>query len=179
MQANDVNQALKRVSSDEIKRNYTQITGEEAAARLFAGEEVFSVYRLMSWKIIDGKLCVKHLNFDHDKTYDTSKLYFNAFLDENIDWYVAPPFDARKEMLARPGEWVAKFTKDGVTSYIGFDRNNMGAVGSFSLEKCASYNPDSSVLMADADDINRAIPLDDADLAKLAALKADEKGVEA
>ena len=174
MQANDVNQALKRVSSDEIKRNYTQITGEEAAARLFAGEEVFSVYRLMSWKIIDGKLCVKHLNFDHDKTYDTSKLYFNAFLDENTDWYVAPPFDARKEMLARPGEWVAKyFNEDARTwDYLGFDRNEMIAIGGNDATSSVEY----TVLCETpgAEEINAAIPLDDADLAKLAVLKAGE-----
>lgn len=173
MQPNDVNRAVKRVSSDEIKRNYTQITGEEAAARLFAGEEVFSVYRLMSWKIIDGKLCVKHLNFDHDKTYDTSKLYFNAFLDENTDWYVAPPFDARKEMLARPGEWVAKYESTYGWSYIGFDRKNMVAVESVLIKRDPVYNTELSVFAADADDIDRAIPLDDADLAKLASLSKE------
>jgi len=167
---------LKRVSSDEIKRNYKQITGEEAAARLFTGEEVFSAYRLMSWKIIDGKLCVKHLNFDHDKTYDTSKLYFNAFLDENIDWYVEPPFDARKEMLARPGEWVAKYLVSDGARYVGFDTNEMIAVQSARLSEDVAWAKTGA---ANGENIDRAIPLDDADLAKLAALKADEKGVNA
>ncbi|MBU5379940.1 hypothetical protein, partial [Pantoea septica] len=151
--------------------------GEEAAARLFAGEEVFSVYRLMSWKIIDGKLCVKHLNFDHDKTYDTSKLYFNAFLDENTDWYVAPPFDARKEMLARPGEWVAKFKTMSGWAFIGFDLPEMVAVYSENIGDAVDIN--GPAIVPAAREINEAIPLDDADLAKLAALKADEKGVEA
>lgn len=162
---------LKRVSSDEIKRNYTQITGEEAAARLFAGEEVFSVYRLMSWKIIDGKLCVKHLNFDHDKTYDTSKLYFNAFLDENTDWYVAPPFDARKEMLARPGEWVAKFKTMSGWAYIGFDLPEMVAVYSENIGDAVDIN--GPAIVPAAREINEAIPLDDADLAKLASLSKE------
>lgn len=179
MQANDGNQALKRVSSDEIKRNYTQITGREALERLFATEEVFSAGRLMSWKIIDGTLHVRTCGIHSSGNYVKSKLNLNAFLNSR-DWYVAPPFDARKEMLARPGEWVAKYSfENGLTLYIGFDHDHMVCVESVLLEKTVAYDPLSSVFITDIEKINEAIPLDDADLAKLAALKTNEKGVEA
>lgn len=172
MQANNVNQALQRVSSDEIKRNYTQITGREALERLLAGETVYSAEWAESWRLVDG--AVSYRDCESDDNWEPSNIELRAFLDtEDGDWYVAPPFDARKEMLARPGEWVAKYTEDGLTRYVGFDRNNMGAVESISLEKCASYNPDSSVFIMYADDIDRAIPLDDADLAKLASLSKE------
>lgn len=177
MQANNVNHAVKRVSSDEIKRNYTQITGEEAVLRLFATEEVFSADRLMSWKIIDGTLHVRTCDIHSSGNYVKSKLNLNAFLSSR-DWYVAPPFDARKEMLARPGEWVAKYqTMNGDYTYLGFDKAHMAVNARKSLDvPVSSAGP---VVFLAEETINEAIPLDDADLAKLAAMKANEKGVEA
>lgn len=166
MQANNVNHAVKRVSSDEIKRNYTQITGEEAVMRLFAGERVFDGDG-WSWQITDGKL--RFVN--ESQTPKPSSILFNVFLEPENDWYIAPPFDARKEMLARPGEWVAKYTEDGVTRYVGFDAYEMIAVKSETLWKEVDW---AETFAVSGDHIDQAIPLDDADLAKLAALKADE-----
>lgn len=166
---------LKRVSSDEIKRNYTQITGREALERLLAGEEVFATTS-ESWKIIDGVLMVRDCAVS--LKFDQSALDLYEFLDpKDTDWYVAPPFDARKEMLARPGEWVAKYGRFYGWAYIGFDHAEMVVVGSMEIGQ--SVNHTDAELAVMADDIDRAIPLDDADLAKLAALKADEKGVNA
>lgn len=175
MQANDVNQALKRVSSDEIKRNYTQITGREALERLLAGDEIFSTGG-WAWKVIGNKALAR--KYAQTDTYIDCKLQVSPFLDpKDNDWYVAPPFDARKEMLARPGEWVAKYGRIDGWAYIGFDRDEMVVVGSTDIGQ--SVNLTDAELTAMADQINEAIPLDDADLAKLAALKANEKGVEA
>ncbi len=176
MQPNDVNHAVKRVSSDEIKRNYTQITGEEAVMRLFAKEEVFGASRGMSWKIVDGMLCRRTYLNGVAEECEESAMLFNAFL-KSTDWYIAPPFDARKEMLARPGEWVAKFKTMTGWAFIGFDLPEMVAVYSENIGDAVDIN--GPAIVPAAREINTAIPLDDADLAKLAALKADEKGVEA
>lgn len=171
MQANDVNQALKRVSSDEIKRNYTQITGREALERLLAGDEIFSTGG-WAWKVIGNKALAR--KYAQTDTYIDCKLQVSPFLDpKDSDWYVAPPFDARKEMLARPGEWVAKYETTYGWPYIGFDRKNMVAVESVLIKRDPVYNTALSVFAADADDIDRAIPLDDADLAKIASLSKE------
>lgn len=166
---------IKRVSSEEIKRNYTQITGREALERLLAGEEVFAGTS-ESWKIIDEVLVAR--DCDTSLTFDRADFAVNSFLDpEDVDWYVAPPFDARKEMLARPGEWVAKCQRFLSWAYIGFDRDEMVVVGSVEIGQSANHTDAELAIVAD--EIDRAIPLDDADLAKLAALKAIEKGVNA
>lgn len=175
MQANNVNQALKRVGSDEIKRNYTQITGREALERLLAGEEVFSLGG-WAWKAINNAILARE--YEYANSYESCEIEVDAFLDpEDNDWYVAPPFDARKEMLARPGEWVAKYERTDGWLYFGLDLNEMVVVGSFSINDAVEFNDTNEVPSARS--INEAIPLDDADLAKLAAMKANEKGVEA
>ena len=117
MQPNDVNHAIKRVSSDEIKRNYTQITGREALERLLAGETVYDSDSEDEWKIIDGLLFERE--YSSDGYFVRSNVNVNAFLNSgDTEWYVAPPFDARKEMLARPGEWSTKYLDDcGFTRY--------------------------------------------------------------
>lgn len=159
----------KRVSSEEIKWNYTQITGREALERLLAGEEVFATTS-ESWKIIDGVLMVREC--DISSTFDRSSLAMCEFLDpEDNDWYVAPPFDARKEMLARPGEWVAKYERFYGWAYIGFDHAEMVVVGSGEIGR--NVNHIDAELAVMADDLDRAIPLDDADLAKLASLSKE------
>lgn len=157
---------IKRVSSEEIKRNYTQITGEEAVMRLFAGERVFDGDG-WSWQITDGKL--RFVN--ESQTPKPSSILFNVFLEPENDWYVAPPFDARKEMLARPCEWVAKYFNEYEQSwyYVGFDHNDMIAIGKEDIKSEVSYALFCE--SPEAEEIDRAIPLDDADLAKLAAYK--------
>lgn len=163
---------LKRVSSDEIKRNYTQITGREALERLLAGETVYSAEWAESWRLVEG--AVSYRDCESDDNWEPSNIELRAFLDiEDGDWYVAPPFDARKEMLARPGEWVAKYEKFGDWHYVGFDANSMVALESKNLESGAVFSSSSEVLLATADEINAAIPLDDADLAKLASLSKE------
>lgn len=166
---------IKRVSSEEIKRNFTQITGREALERLLAGEEVFAGTS-ESWKIIDEVLVAR--DCDTSLAFDRADFAVNSFLDpEDVDWYVAPPFDARKEMLARPDEWVAKYERADGWLYFGLDLNEMVVVGSFNISDAVEFNDINEVPSARS--INEAIPLDDADLAKLAALKAIEKGVNA
>lgn len=169
MQANDVNQALKRVSSDEIKRNYTQITGREALERLLAVETVYSIDEIQ-WRIIDDEL----MYLPKTRSYDTCELRVNDFLNpRDKNWYVAPPFDARKEMLARPGEWVAKYFSEYEQTwyYLGFDRNEMIAIGNEDIKSEVSYALFCE--SPEAEEIDRAIPLDDADLAKLASLSKE------
>lgn len=158
---------IKRVSSEEIKRNYTQITGEEAVMRLFAGERVFDGDG-WSWQITDGKL--RFVN--ESQTPKPSSILFNVFLEPENDWYVAPPFDARKEMLARPGEWVAKYERTAGWLYFGLDLNEMVVVGSFNINDAVEFNDINEVPSARS--INEAIPLDDADLAKLASLSKED-----
>lgn len=167
MQANDVKYAIKRVSSDEIKRNYTQITGEEAVMKLFTGERVFDGDG-WSWQITDGKL--RFVNGTKSAPAPSSIL-LNVFLEPENDWYVAPPFDARKEMLARPGEWVAKYEKYGNWRYVGFDNAEMAAVYSENIYGFVALSISEG--LPSADSINAAIPLDDADLAKLASLSKE------
>lgn len=163
---------LQRISSDEIKRNYTQITGREALERLLAGETVYSAEWAESWRLVDG--AVSYRDCESDDNWEPSNIELRAFLDtEDGDWYVAPPFDARKEMLARPGEWVAEyFNEDARTwDYLGFDRNEMIAIGKNDVASSVEY----TVLCETpgAEEINAAIPLDDADLAKLASLSKE------
>jgi len=181
MQANNVNQAHKRLSSDEIKRNYTQITGREALERLLAGEEVFSAKWADSWKIFKNELRTRECDTDGD--FEPCTFDVNTILDpEDDDWYVAPPFDARKEMIARPGEWVAKFFDDDdrTWNFIGFSSKKMHAATTNDLRnKLEEVTGRNEVDVPVDEDLDNAIPLDDADLAKLAALKADEKGVNA
>lgn len=158
---------IKHVSSEEIKRNYTQITGREALERLLAGEEVFSSASPAAWVIIDGNVlwrdCARY------ELFEPSSIGLRAFLDtEDDDWYVAPPFDARKEMLARPGEWVAKYERTAGWLYFGLDLNEMVVVGSFGINDAVEFNATDEVPSAPS--ISKAIPLDDADLAKLAAV---------
>ena len=164
---------LKRVSSDEIKRNYTQITGREALERLLAGDEIFSTGG-WAWKVIGNKALAR--KYAQTDTYIDCKLQVSPFLDpKDSDWYVAPPFDARKEMLARPGEWVAKFfdEDDGEWHYVGFDVNSMSAVESKYLKNDVDYIFGKLVHKATTSEIDEAIPLDDADLAKLASLSKE------
>lgn len=164
---------IKRVSSDEIKRNYTQITGREALGRLLAGETVYFSSGT-TWKIEEFELRGTH---NDGRTFTVTE-DLSSFLDPTeTNWYVAPPFDARKEMLARPGEWVAKCQRFFSWAYIGFDRDEMVVVGSVEIGQSVNHTDAELAIMAD--EIDRAIPLDAADLAKLAALKADEKGVNA
>lgn len=176
---------IKRVSSEEIKQNYTQITGREALERLLAGEEIFSVCGY-AWKISGNVVLARDYVIPVEHHGDTSSteisaLQVSAFLDpEDNDWYVAPPFDARKEMLARPGEWVAKYSNvsDGAWQYVGFDRHEMIAVESDDLKTLVSFEKTYETPATSCFD--RAIPLDDADLAKLPAVKSTtEKGVNA
>lgn len=167
---------LKRVSSDEIRRNYMQITGREALERLLAGEEVFGAEFAESRRLVDGVISYRYC--ESVDNWKPSGIELRAFFDpEDDDWYVAPPFDARKEMLARPGEWVAKYTSLGGVVYIGLDIKKMIAIGSFSIENTTELSLTSFPVLASS--IDEAIPLDYADLAKLVAMKADEKGVNA
>lgn len=161
---------LKRVSSDEIKRNYTQITGREALERLLAGEEVFSAKWADSWKIFENELRTRECDTDGD--FEPCTFDVNTILDpEDDDWYVAPPFDARKEMLARPGEWVAKYEKFGNWRYVGFDLAEMAAVYSEDIYDVVALGISEGLPAASS--INAAIPLDGADLAKLASLSKE------
>lgn len=163
---------LKRVSSDEIKRNYTQITGREALERLLAGEEVFGAKFAASRRLVDGVISYRYC--ESVDNWKPSGIELRAFLDpEDDDWYVAPPFDARKEMLARPGEWVAKYSNvsDGGWQYVGFDRHEMIAVESDDLKTLVSFEKTYETPATSCFD--RAIPLDDADLAKLASLSKE------
>lgn len=161
---------IKRVSSEEIKQNYTQITGREALERLLAGEEVFSADSEESWKIFENELRARDCESSDNWVSAGIELrvFFNA---EDDDWYVAPPFDARKEMLARPGEWVAKYFSEHEQSwyYVGFDHNDMITIGKEDIKSEVSYALFCE--SPEAEEIDRAIPLDDADLAKLAAYK--------
>lgn len=169
MQANDVNHAVKRVSSEEIKRNYTQITGREALERLLAGDEIFSTGG-WAWKVIGNKALAR--KYTQTDTYIDCKLQVSPFLDpKDKDWYVAPPFDARKEMLARPCEWVAKYERTDGWLYFGLDLNEMVVVGSFNISDVVEFNDINEVPSASS--ISKAIPLDDADLAKLASLSKE------
>lgn len=165
---------IKRVSSEEIKQNYTQITGREALERLLAGEEVFSGEFVESWRLVEG--VVSYRDCESDDNWVSSDIELRVFLNpEDDDWYVAPPFDARKEMLARPGEWVAKYFDEGDQTwyYIGFDRNEMIAIGSENIKTEVSY--DRVYQTPESDEINEAIPLDAADLAKLASLSKEDE----
>lgn len=160
----------KRVTSEEIKRNYTQITGREALERLLAGEEVFAGTS-ESWKIIDEVLVAR--DCDTSLAFDRADFAVNSFLDpEDVDWYVAPPFDARKEMLARPGEWVAKYETTSGWAYIGFDHAEMVVVGALDIGKNV-YFTDAEVCPT-ATEIDVAIPLDMQDIGKIAWGEAKE-----
>lgn len=170
---------IKRVSSEEIKRNYTQITGREALERLLAGDEVFSGEFVESWRLVEGG--VSYRDCESDNNWVSSDIELRVFLNpKDNDWYVAPPFDARKEMLARPGEWVAKyFDEDDHRSwnYIGFSSKKMHAATTNDLRiKFEEVIDKNEIDVPFGEDLDNAIPLDDADLAKLASL---EKGVNA
>ncbi|OIN67410.1 hypothetical protein BLD48_05850 [Exiguobacterium sp. KRL4] len=183
MQTNGVKQSIervriedsKRVSSEEIKRNYTQITGREALERLLAGEEIYAADSAESWKLIDGVLSYRDCDIDNE--FARASLSLNAILDpEDDDWYVAPPFEARKEMLARPGEWVAKYETTAGWAYIGFDHAEMVVVGALDIGKNV-YFTDAEVC-PQSFEIDAAIPLDMQDIGKIAWGEAKE-GVEA
>lgn len=176
MQANNVNHAVKRVSSDEIKRNYTQITGREALDRLLAGEVVYSEEWAESWRLVDG--AVSFRDCESDDNWEPSDIELRAFLDsEDNDWYVEPPFDARKEMLARPGEWVAKYfdEDDRSWNYIGFSSKKMHAATTNDLRiKFEEVIGRNEIDVPVDKELDEAIPLDDADLAKLASLSKED-----
>lgn len=155
----------------DVEKEYIKITGREALGRLLEGEEVYSVRGKEAFKIIDDKLRIR--DYFHEEPFEESSLELNTFLDPgDVDWYVAPPFDARKELFERPNEWVAKYyvESDHDYYYLGFDTSEMATVYSRCLEPTVNMwgiNSDS----AGAEMLDNAIPLSEEDLKVLSAFK--------
>lgn len=153
----------------DIAKEYVQVNGREALDRLLEGEAVYSVESCLVLKVIDDVLCDR--DYSIRDNFTESSIGLSAFLDPNYnDWYIKPPFDARKELLERPGEWVAKYTTFGKWYYIGFDLDEMVAIQTDNMKNEVDYN-DDNVDLVHSYGIKNAVALDKEDLKFLADYK--------
>ena len=157
----------------DVAKEYVQVTGREALDHLLEGEAVYSVESCLVLKVIDGVLCCR--DYSIRDNFTESSIGLSAFLDPNYnDWYIKPPFDARKELLERPNEWVAKYFAESEQTYyyLGFDSNEMCAVFNHNLEPevtVRNINAD----IAEGQMLDQAVPLSKNDIKVLSTMKVD------
>lgn len=149
-----------------IKDNQEKISGLTAIDHMVKGKLTYSPGGVMR-RINDNKL-----EFSYDGIlWKESRMLLAEFLSPNNEWYAEPPFDPRKEMLTRPGEWVAKYFCEATERwhYIGLDTKEMAAVIDTNIESEVSY--DAEGWLAESYDIDRTVALDKEDLKRLEDFK--------
>lgn len=135
---------------------YDQISGLEALKMILNGEEVFNTE--------DGEKMLKYylkndlIVYDRDKQKAIGSLVTVNRLLMSSDWYIKKPFDVRKEMLARPNEWVGAYSV-GYTWYkVGLCSVRMGLV-------ITTYNSSQTPAATDISpyihSLNHCIPIED------------------
>lgn len=137
---------------------YNKIKGKTVLGKLHAGEFVF-----------DSKGLKYFLNKENGfKLFVTNGIdveecdrKFNELLEKN--WFTQKPFDARKEMIKKPNQWVAKILdpETNTWDYIGFSNKKMYAAKTNDLlEKFNEVIEEKEVDVPTDEQLDNAIPLD-------------------
>lgn len=146
----------------DVEKDFIQITGREALDRLLVGETVYSYRGNESFKIIDGELRIR--DYSRKEEFEKSSLELNMLLDpKDNDWYIEPPFSARKEMLKRPDQWVAKNLdlETNTWNYIGFSSRKMHAAKTNDLlKKFNEVIEEKEVSLPTDEELENAVPLE-------------------
>lgn len=149
---------------------YNKIKGKTVLGRLHAGEFVF-----------DSKGLKYFLNKENNfKLFVTNGIdleecdrKFNELLEK--DWFIPKPFDARKEMLKKPNQWIAKILdpETNTWNYIGFSNKKMHAAKTDDLlEKFDEIIEGKEVSVPTDEQLDNAVPLDQSDQVALYFVKS-------